>query len=166
MPEAAFFREVRYFKRGHVAQWFAFLALCSFVGAALLDFYRSLTVAVGAVLLVPFLLRFNTCVDDRKVRMAVWPFWAKTVDLDDVVTTELTIWDGQVGFFGGYSSRNSFAGAVISSWEGDRSVGNRAVILKLRSGKEVQLGTFHPRAFVAALEQASGRSMQDQPGGR
>jgi hypothetical protein len=160
--EEVLFREVRYFKRGAVAQWFAFLALCCFIGALVIDFYRPAVLVVGALLFVPFLLRFHTRIDGQRVRMEVWPLWRRTIEVVDVVATEVTIWDGQVGFFGGYSSRNSLAGALMSSWEGDRSVGNRAVIVTLRDGKDLQVGTFQPRAFIAALEQASGRTLHER----
>ena len=154
------FREVRFFKRGNFAQGFAFLSGLSFVAAIVIDWYRAYLVAGGLLLLVPFLLRFETQLDRTQLRMHVRPFWRKTIPLSEVVGVTTTIWDGQVGFFGGYTSRDSLAGALMVLWEGDRSVGNRAVVLELRSGREHQLGTFQPRALIAALEHATGRELR------
>ena len=42
--------------------------------------------------------------------MQVWPFWRKTINVTATLATEVTIWDGQVGCFGGYASTGAFAG--------------------------------------------------------
>jgi hypothetical protein len=162
MATEVLFSEVRYFKRGFCAQFFAFLGVIALLGAVFLDFYSPAFVVAAAILFIPFLLRFETSVTDEELLMRVVPFWQKRLAVASVVGTEVTIWDGQVGFFGGYSSRNSVGGAVIATWEGDRSVGNKAVILTLDSGKETQLGTFRPKALVAALEAATGRSLRER----
>jgi hypothetical protein len=162
-PDASF-HEVRYFKRGNFAQWFAALSVVAVVVAIFVDAYRPAVALFAVVLFIPFLLRFETCVDGGELRAQVRPLWRRTIRVDDIVATELTIWDGQVGFFGGFSTRRSVAGALMSSWEGDTSVGNRAIVLTLQSGKQHQLGTFRPKALTAAHERAAGRSLQtDDP---
>jgi hypothetical protein len=148
-----------------VAQFLAFLGMLSLVAAGFVEWYRPALVAGGLLLVVPFLLRFETTVDEHHLSMQVRPFWRRTIALSDLVATEVTIWDGQVGFFGGFSTRGSLAGALISSWEGDTSVGNRAVVLELRSGRHHQVGTFQPRRLIEVLEAATGRPLRRVPDG-
>lgn len=70
---------------------------------------RLATVVGGLLLLVAFLLRFEITVDAHHLSTKVRPFWRRTIALSDLVATEVTIWDGQVGFFGGFSTRNRLA---------------------------------------------------------
>jgi hypothetical protein len=66
--------------------------------AVFIEWYRLAFVVGGLLLLVPFLLRFETTVDAHHLSRQVRPFWGRTIVLSDLVATEVTIWDGQVGF--------------------------------------------------------------------
>ena len=151
------FREVRYFRRGNGSKFVAFGgAVVIFTGVVLAPSaaLQVLAVAFGLLLWLPLLLAFETTVADGVMLLRVRPLWRKTIDLADVESVELTVADNQVELFGGWSAREDGASAYVASVEGtDRSVGNRAVVLHLRSqAQPQQVGTFQPRRLLQIIE--------------
>lgn len=119
---------------------------------------RLLLAVVGAAILGFLGLTFETSIDDDALRLTVAPLWRKQIPLDDVAQVEITVVDNQVELFGGWSARENAAAAFLASVEGDQSVGNRAVVLHLHSGKRHQVGTFRPDDLKAAIEASTGLS--------
>lgn len=159
----ATFREVRYFKRGWMAQWFLGLGVVCIGVAVFVEALRPVLVPAALLLAVPFFLNYETRVEDGRLSMQVRPFYRSSIPLSEVVAVETTIWDGQVGIFGGFTTRMDVVGAVLGVVEGDRSVGNKALILEMKSGKQRQLGTYAPKALIEALEREAGRPLLKAP---
>jgi hypothetical protein len=109
------------------------------------------------VMVPPAFLRVVTTVSAHRVRIAVPPFWHRVIPAADIVATEIVIADHLVPLFGGWSTRDSSASAMIGAFDGaERSVGNRAVRMTLRSGKIRQVGSWRPHELLAAIDDARG----------
>ena len=164
------FREMRYYRRGRGSKFFALAGAIVITGTLIVpapDAVRVLSFSVGMLCYAPLFLTFETTVADGVMVLRVRPFWRKTIDLADVESVEITVADGQVEVFGGWNARESGVSALVAGVEGDRSVGNRAVVLHLRSrDRPQQVGSFQPRRLLAVIEsQRGGAAGGPVPGG-
>ena len=149
------FREVRAFRRGSMAPIYLVLGVV-LVGAAL--FVPPLG-ALGVLLLLFLVQEVETVVDGHELRLRLrpLPLWRKAIDLREVTAVELTVVDHQEEMFGGWNAREDVVSALATDVEGDRSVGNRAIVLTFADGRTHQLGSFRPAQLREAIEEGRGR---------
>ena len=105
-------------------------------------------VPICAILLL-FLLKLETMVDEDGVHYRMWPLQSK---FRKIGAEEISNWEVRkyrpIGDYGGWGIRIGFSKKGIAF----NMSGNQGAIFELKNGKQILIGTRHPKHFQEALE--------------
>lgn len=110
-----------------------------------------------AVLLVVAAIHQRSRIDGHDMRVSIVPLWRRRIPLHTIAEAETTRYR-PIRDFGGWGIRfgiGAFRGTVAYSIAGDEGL-----LLRLKDGKRVMVGTRHPRDWQVAL-QAKGVATMD-----